>query len=198
MQRAMLMRRGAHQGGRPPRSAFPRSSRPACSGGTRRATASISARSGSGASRRVHDMTESQARRRAYRRGVRSRYAPPRRRPASLVDDVYAKATGKAYSGTRGYADHRELLANKRYRRGADLHARSPACPAGHRRGAGGQGRLSAEAGLADHRRGRRHGRCGQAVGPHPPDRIAAARHGPLAAIPPRLRTGAQRPRSAS
>ncbi|WP_116091624.1 Gfo/Idh/MocA family protein [Sphingomonas crusticola] len=30
-----------------------------------------------------------------------------------LVDETYARKTGKAYSGTRGYADYHELLANK-------------------------------------------------------------------------------------
>jgi predicted dehydrogenase len=30
-----------------------------------------------------------------------------------LIDETYAKKTGKAYSGTRGYADYHELLANK-------------------------------------------------------------------------------------
>ena len=30
-----------------------------------------------------------------------------------LIDGVYAKRTGKPYAGTRGYADHRELLAAK-------------------------------------------------------------------------------------
>lgn len=30
-----------------------------------------------------------------------------------LVDDTYAEKTGKPYSGTRGYADYRELLANR-------------------------------------------------------------------------------------
>lgn len=30
-----------------------------------------------------------------------------------LVDETYAKRTGKPYSGTRGYADYHELLANK-------------------------------------------------------------------------------------
>lgn len=31
----------------------------------------------------------------------------------ALINDVYAKKTGKPYDGVRGYADHRELLANK-------------------------------------------------------------------------------------
>jgi hypothetical protein len=73
------------------------------------------------------------------------------------------RSTAGAYAGTRGYADYHELLAAK------DIDAVLIATPdhqhaiAGRACGAGRQGCLSAEARLADHRRGPAHGRRGEA-----------------------------------
>ena len=40
-----------------------------------------------------------------------------------LIDETYAKRTGKPYSGTRGYADYHELLADRKSTRLNSSHA---------------------------------------------------------------------------
>ena len=76
-------------------------------------------------------------------------------------------------------------------RRRRHQHARPPARDRRHRRGPRRQGRLPAEAGLADDRRGPRGPRRRAPLRPHLPDRQPAALDG---AVPLRRRARAQRP----
>jgi predicted dehydrogenase len=48
-----------------------------------------------------------------------------------LLNGQYSKQTGKPYDGVTGYADYRELLANRDNRCRRHQHARSPACASG-------------------------------------------------------------------
>ena len=76
-------------------------------------------------------------------------------------------------------------------RRRRHQHAGSLARAHRHSRGRSGQGRLPAEAGLADHRRGARDEQRRPPLGTHLPDRQPAAI---VAAVPLRRGAGAQRP----
>ena len=110
---------------------------------------------------------------------------------ATLVNDYYAKKTGKPYDGVTAYATLPRAARQQGRRRRRHQHAGSLARAHRDRRGGGGQGRLPAEAGLADDRRGPRPQRRRPALRPHLPDRQPAALDG---AVPLRRRARAQRP----
>ena len=106
------------------------------------------------------------------------------------VNDFYAKKTGKPYNGVTGYADYLRAARQQGRRRRRHQHARSLARAHRHRRGGARQGRLPAEAGVADHCRGARREQRRPPVRADFPDRQPAAVDHP---VPVRGRAGAQR-----
>ena len=109
----------------------------------------------------------------------------------TLVNGYYTKKTGKPYDGVTAYARLSRAARQQGHRRRRDQHARSLARAHRDRRGRSRQGRLPAEAGLADDRGGTRAQQRRPPLGTHLPDRQPAAI---VAAVPLRRRARAQRP----
>ncbi len=107
----------------------------------------------------------------------------------TLVNGVYAKKTGQALRRRYRVQQLPRVAGQQGYRCRRHLHPRSSARHSRGGCGARGQGRLSAEARLADHRRRPLPQRCRQRLRTNPPDRQPAKVVG---AVPHRCRTGAQ------
>ena len=108
----------------------------------------------------------------------------------TLVNGYYTKKTGKPYDGVTALRRLPRAARQQGRRRRRHQHAGSLARAHRDPRGRGRQGRLPAEAGVADDRRGPRAQQRRAPLGPHLPDRQPAAL---VAAVPLRRRARAQR-----
>ena len=108
----------------------------------------------------------------------------------TLINGQYTQEDRQAVRRRRRLRQLSRAARQQGRRRGRHQHARSLARDHRDRRRAGRQGRLPAEAGVADDRRGARAQRRRAPLGPHLPDRQPAAL---VTAVPLRRGAGAQR-----